>query len=236
MIAWNLPPSSRASLALTCKRFWYGTTRRLSTTRESLGLGIPSELPSNFQESTMSDPQIFQPERWEFFRLLERDISDKWLLCFDCFILHPRHAFVKPKTPLVPWLKSCGGLLDSQGPPRSCRHLSRGTPDQEAGSSSLSGVVSFCPCVHITPAKRDRIQALRNELTHNASCGKGKRYGHSCLQVYDDISLKIFLTPFLFEKDGELGFRVHVERTSPVESSSICPRMMCPHLSLDTLM
>lgn len=241
MIACNLPPSSRASFALTCKRFWNGIPRRMSTTTlsfddpEHLCLGIPRELPSNFQESKMSDPQLFQPGRWDFLRLLERDISDKWLLCFDCFILHPRHAFAKPNTPLVPWLKSCGGLLHSQGPPRSCRYLLRATPNQEAGSSSLSGVVDLCPCVHITPAKRDRIQALRNELTQNGPDGKNNRYGHSCLQVYDDMELKVSLTPFLYEKDGELGFRFHYRRTSPVESSSVCPRMLCPHISLDTL-
>lgn len=183
----------------------------------------------------MSDPQLFQPERWEFLRLLERDISDKWLLCFDCFILHPRHAFVKPKIPLVPWLKGCGGLFHSQGPLRSCRYLSRATPSQEAGSFSLSGVVDLCPCVHITPAKRDRIQALRNELTQNRPYGKNSCYGHSCLQVYDDIELKVSLTPFLYEKDGELGFRFHYRRTSPVESSSVCPRMLCPHISLEIL-
>lgn len=241
MIACNLPPSSRAPLALTCKRFWNGIPRRMSTAPlslddpERLCLGIPRELPANFQESTMSDPQLFQPERWEFLRLLERDISDKWLLCFDCFILHPRHAFVKPKIPLVPWLKGCGGLFHSQGPLRSCRYLSRATPSQEAGSFSLSGVVDLCPCVHITPAKRDRIQALRNELTQNRPYGKNSCYGHSCLQVYDDIELKVSLTPFLYEKDGELGFRFHYRRTSPVESSSVCPRMLCPHISLETL-
>ena len=183
----------------------------------------------------MSDPQLFQPERWKFLRLLEKDISDKWLLCFDCFILHPRHVFVNPKTPLVPWLKSCCGLLNSQGPPRSCRYLSRTTPNQKAGSSSLSGVVDLCPCVRMTPAKRERIQALRNELTQNGPYGKNLRHGHSCIQVYDDIELKISLTPFIYEEDGELGFRFHYHRKSPVDSSSVCPRMLCPHISLDTL-
>ena len=183
----------------------------------------------------MSDPQLFQPQRWEFLRLLEKDISDKWLLCFDCFILHPCHVFVKPKTPLVPWLKSCGGLLDTQRSPRSCRYLSHATPNQEAGSSSLIGVVDICPCIHITPTKRDRLQALRNELTQNGPYGKNRRYGHSCVQLYDDIELKVALTPFLYEIDGELGFRLHYQRTSPVDSSSVCPRMLCPHTSLDTL-
>lgn len=121
MIAWNLPPGSRAPFALTCKRFRNAMMRPVSSVStgppydhtERLGLGIPTEMPPNFHESTMSDPKLFQPGRWGFLRLLESDISDTWLLCFDCFMLHPRHAFVKPKRPLVPWLKGCGGLLDS---------------------------------------------------------------------------------------------------------------------------
>ncbi len=180
MIACNLPPSSHALLALTCKRFWDAMPRRLPTASlpvndpERLGLGIPREMPSNFRESTMSDPQLFQPERWELLRLLERDISDKWLLCFDCFILHPCHAFAKPKTSLVHWLKSCGGLFGYQGPPRSCRYLLHGTK-HEAGCSALSGVVDLCPCVRITPAKKNRIRASY-EIIQNRAFGNNYRY------------------------------------------------------------
>ena len=159
LIAWNLPPCSRASFALTCKGFWNAMPRHpiwpLQDPRECLGM--PRELPLNFQESAMSDPQLFQPGRWELFRLLERDIGDRWLLCFDCFMFHPRHAFPKSETPLVRWLKSCSGLLDYKSPPRSCRYLSRATPNQKASSYSLSGVVDLCPCVRLTPAKIDRV-------------------------------------------------------------------------------
>lgn len=142
---------------------------------------------------------------------------------------------MKPKTLLVPWLKSCGGLLSYRAPPRSCRYLARATQDQEAGSFSLSGVVDLCPCVRLRPAKRDRIEALRSELIQNGPRGKNNRFGHSCLQVYDDVELKISLIPFLYENDSQLGFRFHYRRTSPVDSSSVCPRMLCPHISLDTL-
>ena len=167
--------------------------------------------------------------------ILEREISDEWLLCFDCFILHLLHVFVKPKTPLLPWLESCGGILSSQGPPRSFRYLPRPTPNREADFFSLSGVVDPCPCIHITTAKRDRIQALRNELTQNGPDGKKLGYGRACLQVYDDIELKISLASFLYEKDGEFGFHFHYHRTSPVDSSSFWPRMLCSHVSLDAL-
>lgn len=246
MVAWNLPPSSRASFALTCKRFWYALTRRVPgrlavsglsgvSTRdqtELLGLGIPRELPSNFRQPTMSDPQLFQPERWEFLQLLERDISDTWLLCFDCFKLHPRHAFRKPKKLLVPCLKSFRKLFGVRSPPRSCRYLSRSTQNQQAGSFSLSGIVDICPCARLTPAKRDLVHA---ELAIRAQNGPNLRYRHSCIQVYDDIELQITLTAILFRKDGELGFQITYNRKSPIDSRSVCPRMLCPHISLDTL-
>lgn len=237
MITSNLPPSSRALFALTCKRFWYATICRVSVGLavsgasthdqiEVLGLGIPRELPSNFQEPTMSDPQLFQPERWELLRLLERDISGTWLLCFDCFKLHPRHAFPKPKTALVSWLKSCGGLLNLQSPPRSCRYPSRATPNQ------LSGIVDLCPCVRLTPARRNQIHAALDMVTQYRP---KLRCEHSCVQVYDDIELQINLITVLFKKDAELGFRISYTRTSPVDSPSVCPRMLCPHISLDAL-
>ena len=236
MIAWNLPPSSRALFALTCKRLRDAMIRCVSCESrhhrtELLGFGIPRELPSNFQEPTMSDPWLFQPERWELLRLLERDLSDTWLLCFDCFKLHPRHAFLKTKTPLVPWLKSCGGLLELRSPPRSCRYLSRATPNQEAGFSPC-GIVDLCPCVRLTPAKRDSIHATLEIPTQTRP---NLRYGHSCVQVYDDIELQINVTSVIFQKDGELGFQIKYSRKSPVDSPSVCPRMLCPHISLDTL-
>ena len=37
------------------------------------------------------------------------------------------------------------------------------TPKQEASSSALSGVFDLYTRIQMTPAKRDRIQALRNE-------------------------------------------------------------------------
>ena len=243
IIASNLPPSSRAPFALTCKRFWRGFRSPVSTTgstthdrTERLGLGIPREMPGNFHELTMSDPQLFSPERWEFLRLLEKDISDTWLRCSDCFVLHPCHAFVRPKMALMPWLKSCcGGRFGSQSPPRSCRYLSRAAPDRVAGSLSLSGIVDLCPCVRLTPAKRERVCADRDKITQNGPFGKNSRYGHTCLHVYDDIELKINITPFFYKQDGGLGFRIHYLRTNPIDSSTVCPRMSCPHLSLDTL-
>ena len=85
MIAWNLLLSSRAPLALTCKHFWNSITHCVLCAStgpayddtERLCLGILGELPSNCQEPMMSDPQLFQPERWGILRLIgERNISN----------------------------------------------------------------------------------------------------------------------------------------------------------------
>ncbi len=183
----------------------------------------------------MSDPQLFQPERWEFFRLLERDISGRWLICFDCFQFHPVHWFVEPKTTPVSWLKSCGGLLHPQGPPRSCRYHSRTARNQEAGSSSLCGLVSLCPCIYIWQAKMDRLLAVRHRLVENGPHGQNRVWGLQCTSVYNDIKLFISVTPFVYENDGALGFRIFYIRTSPADNPRILPRMLCPHISLDTL-
>ena len=183
----------------------------------------------------MSDPKLFQPGRWDLLRLLERDLGDKWLLCFDCFMLHPRHACVKPEPPLVSWLKSCGGLRDYQSPPRSCRYLSRATPNEQVSCFSLSGVVDLCPCVRLTPAKKDRVCAHHEAIIQNGYRGLNIHDGHSCVYIYDDIELKITFVPFFYEQDGGLGFRIQYHYKSAFDSSSVCPRLTCPHISLDNL-
>ena len=109
MIGQCLPPSARAALALTCKGFWNALivpftpekARKLWQAKivkprlYKLGLGWPVEPRSDSQGSRRTKLQLCQPERWDFKRLLEKDLLDEWLLCFDCFILHPAHKFVK---------------------------------------------------------------------------------------------------------------------------------------------
>ena len=145
-------------------------------------------------------------------------------------MLHPAHAFEERKTPLVRWLKSCGGLLGSQTLPKTCRRLSLAVPNQEIRSSSLSGVVDLCPCVRLTPAKRDRIQGLHNEVGQNGPFGRDRKHGHNCLLIYGDIRLSIILIPFLYKEDGELSFRFHYQYQGPVDFSSVCLEW-CAHIS-----
>ena len=69
MITCILPPSSRASLVFICKRFGNVISRRVATLLlsvddlERLYLGIWRKLSQNFEELTMSDPQLFKLEK-----------------------------------------------------------------------------------------------------------------------------------------------------------------------------
>ena len=223
MIASELPPNARTLLALTCKGFFNVLT-------PLLGLKLPAEQPSNIQESSMSEPQLYQPERWRFLRLLEKDLFDKWQLCFDCFILHPVNVFVKPKTSLVPWLKNYGGLL--QNPPRNCRHLSHAAAAQDACSHSPRGVIDVCPCHKLTPGKKRRVLTKLRTLEQSQD---NQRWWHMCRHIYGDITLEIKLGFISFGEDAELGLVIDYKYVSPSDSSSVSPRMLCPHIALDTL-
>lgn len=238
MIASKLPPSARALLALTSKGFWYtlirpaSTAPKVSNKQPGLGLRMCAELPSNFQEPRMSEPQHFNFERWELLRLLEKDVCKKWLFCFDCFILHPAHAFVKSQTSLVPWSKNYGGLFGSQSKPRTCRQLICPTAPQEAGSFSPSGVVDVCPCLQMTAGKKRRIQAKLCALKQEKRDGG---WWHTCRHVYDDIELEMRLGFYAYDDDDGLGIVISYHHRSPSDSSSVTPRMLCPHIHLDTM-
>lgn len=234
MITLELLPSAQALFAHTCRDFLRIlaplSARIAKADPKALQLRMPREQPSNFQESEMSEPQLYQSERWELLRLWEKDISDRWLLCFDCFILHPVHMFVKPERSLVPWFKDSVGLSGSQR--RSCRNPRCPTTAQEAGSYSLCGVVDLCPCFKLRHGKKERIQAALRELEQD---NDKHRWCHKCRHVYGDIDLEIKISFFSYEKDGELGVWSWYRLTSPSDSSSVCPRMLCPHIHLDTL-
>lgn len=223
-IASELSPSARGLLAFTCKSF-------ARTLVPLVGLKKPAEQPSNFQESRMSEPQLYQPERWEFLRLIEKDLSGRWLLCFDCFILHPDHMFAKRETSLTPWLKNYGGLFRSQSQPRSCRYLPCATDTSKSDSYSPCGIVDLCPCNKMTPWKKRRIQAKLRKLEHD---NNNHSWWHICRHVYGDIRLEIKLGFCSYDDDGELGVAIDYHFTQPFDSSSVSPRMLCPHIHLDT--
>lgn len=180
----------------------------------------------------MSNPQLYQADRWELLRLLEKDLSGAWLLCFDCFILHPAHVFVKPQKPLVPWLKDFFGLCEDHSQPRSCRNQSYATAVQKTGTYTPIGVVDICPCAKITLGKKHRIEAILYSLDRDQYWG---HWLHQCQYVYDDIELQIKFRYVPCDSDDELGAHINYYRTSPSGSSSVCPRMSCPHIHLDTV-
>ena len=230
MIASNLPPSARASLALTCKGF-------LDTLLPLDGLALPREQPPNFQDVCMSLPQLYQLERWAFLRLLEVDLSQKWLLCFDCFSLHPSRVFRKTHQSLFSWLRDGWDYLSLQRQPRSCYHPMGGRNAKEAVANSSSGVIDICPCIKLTPANKQAVQVKVPAFERAASERDDnlKRPFHTCTCVYDDMAIIINVGFYNSAKSGDLGATVMYQCTPPRNPSSKCPRMICPHIALDTL-
>ncbi len=244
MISSSLPPSSRALFALMCKRLYFGLTTislipraRVLSDTGWCGLKISKELPSNFTTWAMSEPRRFQPERWELLRLLEKDISDRWLLCYDCFILHPTQAFRTTQHPLVYRLdRNLRKLLGLPTLPRTCHPLPQGTLNPKITSRSLSGIVDLCPCIHLTPARRDLFRSWFKILLSYETEAKQIIYNHQCRHFYDDdVELAMRINPFLYKGDGSLGIRSLYILTVPNDTENRCSRMTCPHISLTSL-
>lgn len=118
MIASKLPSSSRACLTLSSKHLF----SILSKSLEDL-----ADQPIGSQQIWMNDLQIDRPERWNFFCMLESDISKEWRVCSKCFIFHPVGWFTKQQLLQQPRKRSCGtrkhrfGLARNQGPHRNHR-------------------------------------------------------------------------------------------------------------------
>ena len=155
----------------------------------------------------------------------------RWLLCFDYFTLHPTNVFERTGKSLLPWLRlNHRWLLNTKDQRRSCYHLPA-TANPEPGFNYLCGVVDLCPCIKMTPGKKHRIQ---DKIRISGSDVLG-RYWHICQHAYHDITLKIEFGFCSYLQDGELGMFIDYHYTCPSKSSSVCPRMLCPHLSLQTL-
>lgn len=163
VIVSHLSPSSRALLALTCKRLWNDLLHLVVNQSSSSGdidcpgLEMPRQTPPNLYARAMREPRNFQFERFEFLRLLEDDVFDKWVLCHDCFRLHPPHAFKIPSMKMLEGIRTkirkVVGAPDSH---RSCRSHIRVRRGFRIPNRSLSGIVDLCPCLHLTPEKLER--------------------------------------------------------------------------------
>ena len=180
-IASNPSPSSRDVLSLTCKRF-------MNTLSPLVGLQVPAEQPPNFQKPSMSGPQDYQFERWDFLRLLEKDLFDRWLTCYDCFTLHPAHVFEKPEGSLVSWFKQYTTSPGPQSRLRSCFDQQRVPTTKGAHFVSSSGLIDLCPCFKLTPEVLGAIPAKFRELERE---NNHKRWWHICRHIYGDVDLEI---------------------------------------------
>ncbi|KAI4106857.1 MAG: hypothetical protein LQ339_002829 [Xanthoria mediterranea] len=129
---------------------------------------FPAQQPHDFWTRRMSKPGVYQPTRWEFLRLLERDRwGGDWLLCSECFTLHPKRMFAPYQESIVPWLRHYYEAHDSDF--RTCRH-GRGLRSRPAFSPS--GIVELCPCVKMTVGKKRLMEAWLRQKQ-----GRSKRKG-----------------------------------------------------------
>jgi len=139
-------------------------------------------------------------------------------------------VFVKPERSVIPWLKNYGGLSGSQR--RSCRHSQCPTTVQGSRSYKLCGMVDLCPCVKLRQGTKHRIQAKLHKIEQD---NNPHHLWHVCRHFYGDITLEIKFAFFSYEKDGELGVWIKYHHSSASGSSSVCPRITCPHIYVDTL-
>lgn len=254
LIASELPDTSRASLALTCKALF-------STSSDSTpfkGLQFPPEQPLEYRSPRMSKAHTYQPARWEFMHYLERYLNGKWYLCSECFTLHPSRIFAKYEKSIVPWLKDYYKLKGSEF--RSCRHGRKNLCAERVIAYAPSGIVDLCPCIKLTIGKKRQIEARLPEdvrKIYGNDCPAADFWWHKCRHVYGDIEVELQIGLFLYDgtertrfgirctttntnifimppRAGDLGVLREYRHTYPVTSWRTSPRLLCPHRNLDT--
>ena len=242
MIASHLCPCSRTCLGLVCKRFYdewkFTVLSDKSKSRKIRNeINLPREIPSYFRSKWMSEPWTFHPERWELFWLLQRDISDKWLLCHDCFILHPISAFDLPKRTFWRCLLAKIREFFMYEALRSCQKLRPPTPDCNLSSYSPTGYVDLCPCIRLTPARKARV-CVPIPSTWAGPDPVMLQNRHSCDHWYGSDRLLIFLYPFVLQDadiengNRNLHYRIRYHYIRSNEVRTRCPRLTCPHIRL----
>lgn len=227
-IASNTTPCSRACLALTSKTLLSVISGGFSTLFNDLRL--PAEFPEGNPPFFVANdwPSIYQPERWEFLCLLQKD-SRQWLACSDCFVLHPAQWFGQIEVAVWPLNFSW-----PQCRPPNLKHLSR---DRVA-----RGIVELCPCVKLTPSKKRTLLAdLQRRSQEQESRGlrgietcsapNNGPWWHECRAVYRTGVVETKIHPYLLV-NGELG--VVTEYTYNRNLGMISPllRLACPHCYL----
>ena len=253
IIITYLPDPSRASLALTCKTL-------LSFQSASLPfkvLSLPRDQPSTFRSPSMSKPSIYQPLRWEFLSLLERDLKGKWSQCSECFTLHPKRMFAAYEKSIPSWLAKFYKTHASHY--RSCRHGRSHLCRLKFTPFYPSGIVDLCPCIKLTFSKKLRIEAeladnIQRQGRKSTNPAAEHAWWHQCRHTYGaveiDLRIKLFLydgisastigpqhhnftdIPMMEPKPGSLGAILEYRHTYPTGPSFSTPRLLCPHTDL----
>ena len=232
LIIEHCSASAKGCLALTCRRFSH--LLPADALRE---LRMPRE--QKLEVWSWDSPPECQLERYNFLRLLEEDLRYKYLFCWDCFILHPRHNLSPAsrrseaamtlfrrctKIPVYIWM-SCSrdATLKQPRPP-----------------NTFTGVVDLCPCIKLTPSKSRKIagklRALKSDKAWKDRLGLDGLHWHTCRHRYGEIDLgiTIWFDPMV---DGKgLQVRTDYTRIGPKRGDPLeIPRKYCPHHGLDDM-
>ena len=240
-IASNTTPCSRACLALSSKRIFCVISDGFNDVFD--GLQLPAEIPrDNPPFSVANDwPLMYQPKRWNFLCLLQKDLLQKdllqkdfrqWLACSDCLVLHPAQWFGQTEVAVWPLKRSC-----PQCRPPKLEHLSRNKVPR--------GIVDLCPCIKLTQGKKstlvDYLERHEEHREQEHPCLRGigtclppasGPWSHECRAVYSTGMVYTKIHPYLLEAGGLV---VIIEYTCNRNLQTWRPglRLTCPHCYLD---
>ena len=227
LICDHLPASSIGCLVLTAKAF----SILLPDARS--GLQLPSECSAAGQ--TLNYPWQGQPQRYIFLRLLEVDLRPHQFLCRDCFTLHPWTAFSSParvdelrarRARGRPWTGTGRAKL------MSCSRDRR--VEDPRFPRTLVGIVDLCPCIKLTPARKQRLEAMLYEKEKQDT--RPLAPWHTCFHQYKQVRLEIKIWLYFKDLVGPLMARIEYRRTGPAGTHLSSPRRYCPHQNLDEVL
>ena len=226
-IASNTTPCSRTCLALSSKRLFCVISDGFSDVFD--GLQLPAELPRDSPPFFVANdwPLMYQPERWNFLCLLQKD-SRQWLACSGCLVLHPAQWFGQTEVAVWP--------LKRSWPPK-LEHLSRNKVPR--------AIVDLCPCIKLTQGKkRTLVDYLERHKEHREQEHRGLRgigtclppasgpWWHECRAVYSTGMMYTKIHPYLLE-DGGLFVIIEYTCNRNLETWRPALRLACPHCYLD---
>lgn len=248
LITSELPAASRASFSLTCKSL----LALERDTKPFQAFTFPSEQPHDFHSTRMNKASNYQPARWDFLCFLERDLNGEWLLCSECFTLHPRRMFAEYRRSIVPWLEDY--YTSNSSDFRGCRQ-GRRTHAEHLIAPTHSGIVDLCPCIKITMGQKRLIEDRLREKVRPKVSPAADFWWHECRHVYGAIEIDIKIRLFLYDGTerrhfnhrcitlgskvehepplfGHLGVLFEYRHKYPSSPQYSSPRLLCPHRNL----